>query len=208
MFPLLRAWSDLCNGQRERATASMRAFAVRDIAGRHDLELLAAAATVCAEVGSAVQREWLYDQLAPHAGTHVVVGGCAAYHGAVDHLLGRLAAAQGRPDQAVQHFTAAIEMHDRLGTPAWGELSRRARESLAPTDAFRREGDGWRVTFDGRSVHLADAKGMHDIVMLLRSPGQDVHVFTLLGVDNPGHRRRPRSGRTGHSHLSETPVGT
>jgi hypothetical protein len=46
-------------------------------------------------------------------------------------------------------------------------------------------GDGWQVTFDGRSAHLADAKGLHDIVMLLRSPGQDVHVFTLLGVDTP-----------------------
>ena len=182
---LLRAWSDLYNGQRERAAASIRAFAVRDIAGRHDLELLAAATTVCAEVGSAAQRQWVYDQLAPHAGTHVVVGGCAAYHGAVDHLLGRLAAAQGHLDQAARHFTAAIEMHDRLGTLAWAELSRHARDSLTPADVFRRDGDGWQVTFDGRSAHLADAKGLHDIVMLLRCPGQDVHVFTLLGVATP-----------------------
>ena len=142
----------------------MRSFAVRDIAGRHDLELLAAAATVCAEVGSADQQQWLYDQLAPHAGTHVVVGGCAAYHGAVDHLLGLLAAAQGHTDRAARHFTAAIEMHDRLGTPAWGELSRRDRDRLTPADVFRRDGDTWHVTFDGRSAHLADAKGLHDIV--------------------------------------------
>jgi hypothetical protein len=59
MFPLLRAWSDLYNGEHGRAAALMRAFAVRDIAGRHDLELLAAAATVCAEVGTAAQQEWL-----------------------------------------------------------------------------------------------------------------------------------------------------
>ena len=103
----------------------------------------------------------------------------------MDHLLRRHAAALGHLDQAARHFTAAIEMHDRLGTPAWGQLSRRARESLAPTDVFRREGDAWRVTFDGRSAHLADAKGLHDIAMLLRSPGQNVHVFTLLGVDTP-----------------------
>jgi hypothetical protein len=36
MFPLLRAWSDLYNGEHGRAAALMRAFAVRDIAGRHD----------------------------------------------------------------------------------------------------------------------------------------------------------------------------
>ena len=154
------------------------------------------------------QQQWLYDQLAPHAGTHVVVGGCAAYHGAVDHLLGRLAAAQGHLDQAAQHFTAAIEMHDRLGTPAWGELSRRARESLAPADVFRRDGDTWQFTFDGRSAHLADAKGLHDIALLLRSPGQDVHVFTLLGVDTPATGADPVPGRAGHSHLPGTPVGT
>jgi hypothetical protein len=163
----------------------MHAFAIRDIAGRHDLELLAAAATVCAEVGTAAQQEWLYDQLAPHAGTHVVVGGCAAYHGAVDHLLGRLAAAQGHLDQAARHFTTAIRMHDQLGTPAWGELSRRARAILTATDVFRRDGDTWQVTFDGRSTHLADAKGLHDIAVLLRCPGQDVHVFTLLGIEAP-----------------------
>jgi tetratricopeptide (TPR) repeat protein len=191
MFPLLRAWTDVYNGEHERAAALMRAFAIRDIADRHDLELLAAAATVCAEVGTAAQQKWLYDQLAPHAGTHVVVGGCAAYHGAVDHLLGRLAAAQRHHDEAAQHFTAAIEMHDRLGTPAWGELSRHARESLAPTDVFQRDGDTWQVTFDGRSAHLADAKGLHDIVMLLRSPGQDVHVSTLLGVDAPASGADP-----------------
>jgi hypothetical protein len=191
MFPLLRAWTDVYNGEHERAAALMRAFAIRDIADRHDLELLAAAATVCAEVGTAAQQKWLYDQLAPHAGTHVVVGGCAAYHGAVDHLLGRLAAAQGHTDLAARHFTAAIEMHDRLGTPAWAELSRRARESLKPADVFRRDGDAWQVTFDGRSAHLADAKGLHDIVMLLRSPDQDVHVFTLLGIDIPATAADP-----------------
>jgi hypothetical protein len=163
----------------------MRGFAVHDIAGRHDLELLAAAATVCAEVGSASQQDWLYAQLATNAGSHVVVGGCAAYHGAVDHLLGRLAAAQGRLDLAARHFTAAVEMHERLGTPAWGELSRRERDRLAPADVFRRDGDTWLLAFDGRQAYLADAKGLHDIALLLRSAGQEVHVFTLLGIAAP-----------------------
>ncbi|MEA2461949.1 MAG: hypothetical protein QOH90_2126, partial [Actinomycetota bacterium] len=207
MFPLLRAWSDVHNGEQKRAAASMRAFAIRDIAGRHDLELMAVAANVCAEVGSASQQEWLYGQLAHHAGTHVVVGGCAAYHGAVDHLLGRLAAAQGHLDQAARHFSAAIEMHDRLGTPAWGQLSRRDRDRLAPANVFRRDADTWQFTFDGRSAHLADSKGLHDIAMLLRSPGQDVHVFTLLGVDAPVTGADPildeRARATYRARLSE-----
>jgi hypothetical protein len=39
----------------------------------------------------------------------------------------------------------------------------------------------WELAFDGRSVHLTDAKGLHDIAALLAAPGRPVHVFALLG---------------------------
>ncbi len=134
--------------------------------------------------GTASQQEWVYDRLEPHAGLHVVVGGCAAYHGAVDHLLGLLAAALGRTRRGDQHFTAATEMHDRLGAPAWAALSRRERDRLAPTaprNIFRYDGGTWRLSFDGLEVHLPDAKGLHDIATLLGTPGREVRVLTLLG---------------------------
>jgi hypothetical protein len=104
VFPLLRAWGEVNAGQLDRAAALMRGFAIQDIVGKYDLELLAAAAIVCAAVGSQPQREWVYARLEPHAGLHAVIGGCAAYHDAVDYYLGLLAAALGRTEQAAQHF--------------------------------------------------------------------------------------------------------
>lgn len=186
LFPLLSAWSDIYVGELSRARATMQGFAVRDLSGRYDLEMLAAAAVVCAAVGTVDQQRWLYDQLAPHAGLHVVVGGCAAYHGAVDDHLGRLAAALGQPDRAAQHFSAAMAQHDRLGTPAWGEVSRRARDRLVAGGVFRPDGETWQLTFDSVEARLPDARGLHDIATLLGAPNQDIHVFTLLGLPNPG----------------------
>ena len=93
VFPLLRAWTLVSHNDLEQASTCMRGFAIEDVDGKYDLELLAVAAFVCAAVGSDSQREWVYARLQPHAGTHAVVGGCAAYHGCVDHHLGLLAAA-------------------------------------------------------------------------------------------------------------------
>src|SRR5207253_10769184 len=149
VFPLLRAWTMLCEGDqgnRGEAAACMRGFAIEDIVGKYDLELMSVAATVCAAVGSQSQRAWVYAQLEPHAGLHVVIGGCAAYHGAVDHFLGLLAAALGRKEQAAGHFVAAIGLHDRLGTPAWAELSRRELDHIQEVRSpnfFRNDGGTW-----------------------------------------------------------------
>jgi hypothetical protein len=48
----------------------------------------------------------------------VLVGGCVAYHGTVDHHLGALAAASGRPADATGYLTAAIEQYERMGGAA------------------------------------------------------------------------------------------
>jgi hypothetical protein len=40
-------------------------------------------------------------------------------------------------------------------------------------------------TFAGRQAQLPDAKGLHDIATLLSAPGSEMHVFDLLGVDEP-----------------------
>src|SRR5205814_4253780 len=136
-------------------SACMRGFAIQDIDGKYDLELLAVAAFVCAMVGSDAQREWVVSRLQPHAGTHAVVGGCAAYHGCVDHHLGLLAAALGRGHQAAVHFDSAITQYERLGAPAWASISRRERNRLQaapPGDVFRREGTTWQLAFSGHAA--------------------------------------------------------
>jgi tetratricopeptide (TPR) repeat protein len=189
MYPLMEAWHHVCSGDRAAAAAAIRGFSLRVLPDAYDLEIAAAAAVVFSAVGSTEQRERVHRVLAPHSGLHVVVGGCAAYHGAVDHHLGTLEVVLGRTAAAVEHFTGAIAQHDRLGTAAWAELSRRALAQLRPAeqarDAFRLVDGMWRLRFDGREVHLPDAKGLGDIATLLAVPGRPVHVFTLLGREAP-----------------------
>ena len=92
-----------CSGPGRRPSASdldaareaLGDFSVLDVIVWTGLEALAVAAVVFAAVGSPEQCRWAYQRLLPFAGTHVVVGGCASYHAAVDHHLGALAAALG-----------------------------------------------------------------------------------------------------------------
>ena len=177
----------LIEGPRRQAAALLGDFAVQDVLQKYDLEVVAVAATVFAAVGTDAQRIWAYDLLTPFTGAHVVVGGCAAYNGPVDHLLGVLAAALGRRGAAA-HLTAAVAECDRLGAAAW---SRRSSEALTRLQAgssepvVERDGGTWRLAYRGRVGHLPDVKGLRDLAVLIAAPGQDVHVFTLLGRDVP-----------------------
>jgi hypothetical protein len=54
-------------------------------------------------------------------------------------------------------------------------------------DFFRLEGDYWSVTFDGRTVHVRDLKGMHYVARLLADPGREHHVLDLVAAERvPG----------------------
>jgi tetratricopeptide (TPR) repeat protein len=185
VYPLLRAWGEVHAGDLDAARSSLSGFSVHAMPGQYHLELVVTAAVVFAAVGTAEQRDWAYRTLAPHAGLHAVVGGCAAYHGAVDHHLGALAAAAGRVDDAIGHYTSAIAQHERLGAAAWAELSRdhvrRLRAEPEGDDTFRLVDGMWRLRFDHREVHLPEAKGLRDIATLLATPHRRVHVLTLLG---------------------------
>ncbi|GAA3085897.1 hypothetical protein GCM10010464_57360 [Pseudonocardia yunnanensis] len=188
VFPLLRALAPAVKGRDAEAAALLGDFAVQDVLQKYDLEVVAVAATVFAAVGTDAQRTWVYDLLTPFTGAHVVVGGCAAYNGPVDHLLGVLAAALGRRGAAAAHLTAAVAQCDRLGAAAW---SRRSSEALTRLQAgsaepvLERDGGTWRLAYRGRVEHLPDVKGLRDLAVLIAAPGQDVHVFTLLGRDVP-----------------------
>ncbi len=43
------------------------------------------------------------------------------------------------------------------------------------------EGDGWRITFDGRTVRIRDMKGISDLAVLVARPGVEVHALELMG---------------------------
>ncbi|MGC4771879.1 ATP-binding protein [Micromonospora sp. DT44] len=66
------------------------------------------------------------------------------------------------------------------GGPAVG------RRQVVPSDptiegyAFRRDGPVWRLAYAGVVAHLPDAKGLHDLHLLLGRPGSDVPAVELL----------------------------
>lgn len=48
---------------------------------------------------------------------------------------------------------------------------------------FRRRGPVWSLGFDGRTVHMPDAKGLRDLHVLLGRPGTDVAAVRLLSPE-------------------------
>lgn len=63
----------------------------------------------------------------------------------------------------------AARVTPRVGTP---------NSSSADAVCYR-EGDVWKIAYHGRSAHIRDAKGLHDVAVLLAHPGEDVHVLDL-----------------------------
>ena len=47
---------------------------------------------------------------------------------------------------------------------------------------FIQEGDIWRLTYQRKTIQLADLKGLHDLARLLTSPSQSVHCTDLMGT--------------------------
>jgi hypothetical protein len=70
------------------------------------------------------QLEQHYRLLAPHAGGTLTIGVAIACYGAIDHYLGMLAAALGRPAEARGHLERALATHERLGATPWALRSR------------------------------------------------------------------------------------
>ena len=187
MFPVLGPGRYAARGEAAAAAAALGDFSVLDITMWTGLEALAAAAVVFAAAGSDAQRTWVYERLRPYAGSHVVVGGCASYHAAVDHHLGALAASLGDTAAAGAHFRAALAMHERLGAAGWARLSEQALARLEAPAASQAPNElrlvnGVRLLcFEGKQVQLPDSKGLADIATLIGARGADVHVLTLVG---------------------------
>jgi tetratricopeptide (TPR) repeat protein len=71
--------------------------------------------------------------------------------------------------------------------------SARSLQTDAPVaNLFRQEGDFWTVAYDGVTIRLKDAKGLHYLVHLLRHPGQEFHALEIAAPSDespPLHRR-------------------
>src|SRR5690606_23996789 len=60
---------------------------------------------------------------------------------------------------------------------------------------FRFDGASWTLTFDGLRVSLSDAKGLHDLALLLSRPGDECHCLDLAGRQEVLDERAPRGYR-------------
>jgi hypothetical protein len=198
MFPVFRAWPFAARGEAAAAAAALGDFSVLDITSWTGLEALAATAVVFAAAGSDAQRQWVYERLRPHAGTHVVVGGCASYHAAIDHHLGALAASLGDTVAAEAHFRAAVAMHERLGAAGWARLSEQALAGLqvaAPDQAANelRLEHGVRLLcrLAGLAADIEDAEaaGSDGRAEALRSE-REALIHELAAASGLGHRDR------------------
>jgi hypothetical protein len=142
----------------------------------------------------------LYERLLPVADEFAVVGAAVFTTGPGALQLGLLAAALGRWDDATAHLDDAARRCDRLGAQL---LAARARAERARVQAardqpvtdegdradgnlFRRDGDVWTVAFNGRAVPLRDAKGLHDLAILLAAPGREVAATELVAGVHDG----------------------
>ena len=56
-------------------------------------------------------------------------------------------------------------------------------QPLGSFNVFRREGDYWSVSFEGRTVHMRDLKGMRYLARLLADPGREYHVLDLVAAE-------------------------
>jgi DNA-binding CsgD family transcriptional regulator/tetratricopeptide (TPR) repeat protein len=61
----------------------------------------------------------VYPELAPLAGTNVMIGHGVACYGAADRYLGMLAATFGDTDSAIRHFEAALHLNRQMGASTW-----------------------------------------------------------------------------------------
>src|SRR4051794_18338236 len=91
-------------------------------------------AEACLALGAAEHAAALYEQLTPYAGRPATAARAVTSYGAVDRLLGGLAALLGRPEDAVRHLHAAIRRDEEMGCAVWREHARRRLSAIAPDD--------------------------------------------------------------------------
>ncbi|MET7395980.1 AAA family ATPase [Dactylosporangium sp. NPDC005572] len=100
---------------------------------------------------------------------------------------------QGQAEEAAALRATAAEQARALGMPHVADRlgARPAAPMAGPPPAeppaeppagheFRFDGAVWRLAYAGTVVHLPDAKGLHDLRLLLSRPGVDVPVADLL----------------------------
>ena len=101
--------------------------------------------------------------------------------------------ASGSEQRAAFELQAARAVLDRIEAEPTGDDA----VSVTDLDMFRREGDYWSVSFEGRTVHVRDLKGIRYLARLLADPGREFHVLDLIAAESgrfAGADSRPGAG--------------
>jgi tetratricopeptide (TPR) repeat protein len=139
----------------------------------------------------------VYPRLARYGHLFAVDGIAGSCTGSVSRQLGHLAALLGRAGDAVAHYERAVEANVRGGADFYAARARqdleRCRQPANPAApatpapaspaAFVAEGSVWRLSYDGATVTMPDAKGLHDLAWLLAHPGKEIAAADLMGLD-------------------------
>ena len=73
----------------------------------------------CASLGDEATAALVYPELAPLAGTNVMIGHLVAYYGSAERYLGMLTATLGEWERAEEHFERALEANAAMDASTW-----------------------------------------------------------------------------------------
>ena len=83
------------------------------------------------------------------------------------------------PDRGRAHADRARALANELNLSGVSARLDNAARVAHPDAALIRQGPMWELRYQGHLVHLPDAKGLHDLAVLVARPGVDVHVLEL-----------------------------
>jgi hypothetical protein len=89
----------------------------------------------------------------------------------------------GLEDQAARTILDGIEAAPVSAAAEASHGGTADEQPVAGVNVFRREGDYWTVMFDGHTVRIRDAKGIHHLTRLLAAPGREFHVLDLVAAE-------------------------
>lgn len=98
--------------------------------------------------------------------------------------------------ERIAHAPATDEVRAARAEPDTAEPDK-AEPDKAEPDTFVREGDYWKVVFDGRRMTVRDGKGMHHLARLFAAPGREFHVLDLIAADSDDPTAAGRFSRVG-----------
>ncbi len=201
--PLLEAQVEIEVAAARPDRARVAAEELEQLASLYGSKALRASAMLATGRVRFAEGDFAGARLRFEAAVHVWNEVCAPYETAIARMgLGDACRAEGNEARALLEFQAARSTFEQIGAnleqaraaQACGDARRTSpQEPGAPgqtstVDAragsgnvFRREGEYWSVTFDGRTMRLRDLIGLRYLARLLANPGREFHVLDLVG---------------------------